>query len=298
MEEDVPIESRMVSKSIARAQKQVEGRNFEIRKHLLEYDDVMNKQREAVYRLRRRILDGVEGRDYILRVVEDIVGDLIDRFCPEQADPADWQSAALANEYRAYFAVGLDSLGIEWSTINRPELEQRLLDGAKQTYLARVERFGSEEFERLERFLLLDTVDRQWKDHLLALDHLREGIGLRAYGQRNPLVEYKRESYSLFEEMWQRIEDHVVKFLYHAEPVQDYQQRRRAQPVLTQHPEAIGLAESHRQQEQAANTPVGAPARPVTVRRTQPKVGRNDPCPCGSGKKYKRCCGAASEAGR
>jgi preprotein translocase subunit SecA len=297
MEEDVPIESKMVSKSIARAQKQVEGRNFEIRKHLLEYDDVMNKQREAVYRLRRRILEGVEGRDYILTVVDDIVGELVDRFCPEQADPADWESAALGNEYRAYFASGVDSLGIDWSTINRPDLEQRLGDGAKQTYLARVERFGAEEFERLERFLLLDTVDRQWKDHLLALDHLREGIGLRAYGQRNPLVEYKRESYSLFEEMWQRIEDHVVKFLYHAEPVQDYQQRRRAQPVVTHHPEAIGLAESHRQQEQAANTPVGGPSRPATVRRTQPKVGRNDPCPCGSGKKYKRCCGIASEAG-
>ena len=298
MEEDVPIESTMVTKSIARAQKQVEGRNFEIRKHLLEYDDVMNKQREAVYRLRRRILEGVEGRDYILRVIDDIVGELIDRFCPEQADPADWESAALGNEYRTYFAVSLDSLGLDWSTINRPDLEQRLLDGAKQTYLARVERFGAAEFERLERFLLLDTVDRQWKDHLLALDHLREGIGLRAYGQRNPLVEYKRESYSLFEEMWERIEDHVVKFLYHAEPVQDYQQRRRAQPVVTHHPEAAGLAESHRQQEQAANTPVGGPTRPATVRRTQPKVGRNDPCPCGSGKKYKRCCGVASEAGR
>jgi preprotein translocase subunit SecA len=298
MEEDVPIESGMVTKSIARAQKQVEGRNFEIRKHLLEYDDVMNKQREAVYRLRRRILDGVEGRDYILRVVDDIVGGLIDRYCPEEADPADWESAALANEYRVYFAIAVDSLGVDWAAVNRPDLEQRLADGAKQAYLARVERFSAEEFERLERFLLLDTVDRQWKDHLLALDHLREGIGLRAYGQRNPLVEYKRESYSLFEEMWERVEDHVVKFLYHAEPVQDYQQKRRVQPIVSHHPEAAGLAESHRQQEQAANTPVGGPARPATVRRTQPKVGRNDPCPCGSGKKYKRCCGVASEAGR
>ena len=298
MEEDVPIESKMVSKSIARAQKQVEGRNFEVRKHLLEYDDVMNKQREAVYRLRRRILEGVEGRDYILRVVDDIVGGLIDRCCPEQADPGDWDSATLGNEYRSYFGIAVDSLGVDWGTVNRPDLEQRLLDGAKETYLARVERFGAAEFERLERFLLLDTVDRQWKDHLLALDHLREGIGLRAYGQRNPLVEYKRESYALFEEMWERIEDHVVKFLYHAEPVQDYQQKRRVQPVLSHHPEAAGLAESHRQQEQAANTPVGGPSRPATVRRTQPKVGRNDPCPCGSGKKYKRCCGIASEAGR
>jgi preprotein translocase subunit SecA len=141
-------------------------------------------------------------------------------------------------------------------------------------------------------------VDRQWKDHLLALDHLREGIGLRAYGQRNPLVEYKRESYALFEDMWERIEDHVVKFLYHAEPVEEYQQRRRGVTTTLSHPEAQGLAESHAQQEQAASTPVGGPSRPTTVRRTQPKVGRNDPCPCGSGKKYKKCCGVAAAAGR
>jgi preprotein translocase subunit SecA len=297
MEEDVPIESKMVSKSIARAQKQVEGRNFEIRKHLLEYDDVMNKQREAVYRLRRRILEGIEGRNYILGVVGDIVGGLVDRFCPEEADPADWNSDGLALEYRAYFGVSTDDLEIDWDTVNRAELEERLSEGSRKHYLARVERFGEGEFERLERFLLLDTVDRQWKDHLLALDHLREGIGLRAYGQRNPLVEYKRESYALFEDMWERIEDHVVKFLYHAEPVEDYQQRRRVETTLS-HPEAAGLAESHRQQEQAANTPVGGPSKPATVRRSQPKVGRNDPCPCGSGKKYKRCCGVATAAGR
>jgi preprotein translocase subunit SecA len=298
MEEDVPIESRMVTKSIARAQKQVEGRNFEIRKHLLEYDDVMNKQREAVYRLRRQILDGVEGRDYIIRVVDDIVASLLDRFCPEEADPADWDSAALDNEYRSYFGISTEQLDVDWDTINLIDLESRLVGGAKDHYHARVEKFGEEEFERLERFLLLDTVDRQWKDHLLALDHLREGIGLRAYGQRNPLVEYKRESYALFEDMWERIEDHVVKFLYHAEPVEEYQQRRKGVTTTLSHPEASGLAESHEQQERAANTPVGGPSKPTTVRRGQPKVGRNDPCPCGSGKKYKKCCGVASAAGR
>ncbi len=298
MEEDVPIESKMVTKSIARAQKQVEGRNFEIRKHLLEYDDVMNKQREAVYRLRRQILEGVEGRDYIIRVVDDIVASLLDRFCPEEADPGDWDSGALDVEYRAYFGLTIEQLGVDWQTINRIDLEQTLVDGAKDHYHTRVDRFGEEEFEKLEKFLLLDTVDRQWKDHLLALDHLREGIGLRAYGQRNPLVEYKRESYALFEDMWERIEDHVVKFLYHAEPVEDYQQRRRGVTTTLSHPEAAGLAESHAQQEHAANTPVGGPNRPTTVRRTQPKVGRNDPCPCGSGKKYKKCCGVASAAGR
>jgi preprotein translocase subunit SecA len=296
MEEDVPIESKMVTKSIERAQTQVEGRNFEMRKHLLEYDDVMNKQREAVYRLRRRILEGLEGRNYIDRVVDDIVGSLIDRFCPEEADPEDWETAALDNEYRSYFGLQSEELGVDWSTISRPDLEERLVDGAREHYDRRVEQFGEESFARLARFLLLDTVDRQWKDHLLALDHLREGIGLRAYGQRNPLVEYKRESYALFEEMWERIEDHVVKFLYHAEPVEQMEHRRQRVATTLSHPEAQALEASHAQQEQAANTPVGRPSAPVTVRRQQPKVGRNDPCPCGSGKKYKKCCGAAVAA--
>jgi preprotein translocase subunit SecA len=297
MEEDIPIESKMVSKSIERAQKQVEGRNFEIRKHLLEYDDVMNKQREAVYRLRRRILEGLEGRNYIMRVVDEIVGSLVDEFCPEEADPEDWQSESLENEYRTYFGLTVDELGVDWETVNRPQLENTLNQGAKVHYEKRAEQFGEENLNRLEKFLLLDTVDRQWKDHLLALDHLREGIGLRAYGQRNPLVEYKRESFALFEDMWERIEDHVVKFLYHAEPVEDMQLKRRGVSTTLSHPDAQGLASSHAQQERAANTPVSAPdARPTTVRRSQPKVGRNDPCPCGSGKKYKKCHGAAVAA--
>jgi preprotein translocase subunit SecA len=298
MEEDIPIESRMVSKSIERAQKQVEGRNFEIRKHLLEYDDVMNKQREAVYSLRRRILEGLEGRNYIMRVVDAIVGSLVDQYSPEEVDPADWETANLEKEYRSYFGLTVEELGIDWEVVNRPQLEAALNDGAKAHYEKRAQQFGAENLARLEKFLLLDTVDRQWKDHLLALDHLREGIGLRAYGQRNPLVEYKRESFALFEDMWERIEDHVVKFLYHAEPVEDMKLKRRGFSGTTlSHPEAGRLASSHAQQERAANAPVSAPdARPTTVRRNQPKVGRNDPCPCGSGKKYKKCHGAAIAA--
>ena len=298
MEEDIPIESKMVSKSIERAQTQVEGRNFEVRKHLLEYDDVMNKQRVAVYKLRRNILEGVEGRNYILRVVDEILDSLIGDFCPEEADPKDWDRKSLEKEYQSYFGLTTDEFGIDWELINLPQLESKLKEGAIAHYDTRVAQFGDEEFARLEKFLLLDTVDRQWKDHLLALDHLREGIGLRAYAQRNPLVEYKRESFALFEDMWERIEDHVVKFLYHAEPVEDMQLQRRRVNTTLSHPEAAGLATSHAQQEKAANTPVASPdARPTTVRRNQPKVGRNDPCPCGSGKKYKRCHGAA-EAGK
>ena len=298
MEEGEPIESRMVSKSIERAQKQVEGRNFSIRKHLLEYDDVMNKQREAVYGLRQRILRDEEGRNYILRVTEDIVDSLIEGSCPEKADPEDWQAEELTAAYRRYFGLDVAALGVDWSVVNRPDLRRLLVDGARDYYLARAGKFGEENLQRLEKFLLLDTVDKQWKDHLLALDHLREGIGLRAYGQRNPLVEYKRESFALFEDMWERIEDHVVKFLFHAEPVENMQLSRRGVQTTLVHPDAAGLAASHAEHERAANTPVAArDAAPVTVRRTQPKVGRNDPCPCGSGKKYKKCCGVGVAAG-
>ncbi len=296
MEEGVPIESKMVSKSIARAQKQVETRNFDMRKHLLEYDDVMNKQREAVYRLRRQILEGTEGRNYILRVVNEIVEQLLEASCPETADPGDWDQETLGREYARYFGLDIRTFGIDWDTINLSELEELLKKKAEEHYLNRVKMFGDEDFARLEKFIMLDMVDRQWKDHLLALDHLREGIGLRAYGQRDPLVEYKRESYELFESMWERIEDQVVTFLFHAEPVEDLSFKRRSARTMLSHPEAAGLAASHAQQEQAANTPVGGPAKPVTVRRSQPKVGRNDPCPCGSGKKYKYCCGAPQKA--
>jgi len=287
-----------VSKSIERAQKQVESRNFEIRKHLLEYDDVMNKQRESVYRLRRQILDGTEGRGFILRTMADIVEMLMANHCPEEADPDDWDVATLKLEAKRYFGIELDSLGIDWSLINRPQLAERLAEAVRDHYMERVERFGSDEFERLEKYILLDTVDRHWKDHLLSLDHLREGIGLRAYGQRNPLVEYKRESFDLFEAMWERIEDQVVTFLFHAEPVEQMEMRRRPVQATLNHADAAGMAASRAQQERAANTPVQAPdARPITVRRSQPKVGRNDPCPCGSGKKYKKCHGQVSDAG-
>jgi preprotein translocase subunit SecA len=231
-------------------------------------------------------------------VVDDIVAMLLDRHCSEEIDPDDWSVSSLEVEYGRYFGLKPSQLGIDWDTINRTELEETLVKGARDHYLQRIERFGDEQFVKLERYLLLDTVDRQWKDHLLALDHLREGIGLRAYGQRDPLVEYKRESYALFEDMWERIEDHVVKFLVHAEPVEDAQlQRRGGLRTTMSHPEADDLAKSHAEQERAASTPVGGPTKPTTVRRSQPKVGRNDPCPCGSGKKYKRCCGASAAAG-
>ena len=294
MEEDVPIESRMVSRSIERAQKQVEGRNFEIRKHLLQYDDVMNKQRESIYRLRRNILDGSEGRDWVLRAAREIVGSAIATHCPEDKHPGDWDRGALESEIKEMFGISLTAADVVWDKVNRPQLEEALGAAVEARYEQRAQTLGDEQFRQLQRYILLSVLDAQWKDHLLVLDHLKEGIGMRAYGQRDPLVEYKRESFDLFQEMMERIEDQVVQYLYRVELVQQTPERRRpAQRATAVKAEASGLAGGER--PEAKHSPTSGP--PTTVRRSTPKVGRNDPCPCGSGKKYKKCHGAIAGAG-
>jgi preprotein translocase subunit SecA len=288
MDEGVPIESGMVTRSIERAQKQVEGRNFEIRKHLLEYDNVMNKQREAVYRLRRNILEGKEGREWVLRAAREIVGSLIDSYCPEDKHPDAWEREALERELKELFGLTLAQADVSWDAVNRPKLEEALTATVEQRFEERERTIGAENFRHLERYLILSVLDAQWKDHLLALDHLKEGIGMRAYGQRDPLVEYKRESFGLFQEMMERVEDQVVQYLYRVELVQAPPERRR-QPVRAREvkAEVTGLQGERRE---AQHSPTAGP--PTTVRRSTPKVGRNDPCPCGSGKKYKKCHGA------
>ncbi len=305
MEEGVPIEARMVSRAIERAQTQVEGRNFEIRKNLLDYDDVMNKQREAIYTLRRDILEGKEGRDYALQISNDVVDMLIDRHCSEKLDPRDWEMTELRREFDAYFNVDeelpqdLESMGIE-------ELKAALSGAIDARYLSQQEKNrGEENFVALERHVMLSVVDSSWKDHLLALDHLKEGIGLRGYAQRDPKNEYKRESYELFQEMKERIEDQIIKTLFRIQPVsreelEDLERRRRAAgPRMNfNDPQAapIGSVASARAPVSGPPPMAGPPprdAKPQTVVRDEPKVGRNDPCPCGSGKKYKKCHGAS-----
>ncbi len=293
MEEDVPIESRMVSRSIERAQKQVEGRNFEMRKHLLQYDDVMNKQRESIYRLRRSILGGTEGRDWVLRAAREIVGSAIDTHCPEEKHPGDWNRDALEGELKEMFGLSLAAADIVWDKVNRPQLEEALTAAVETRYEQRAQTLGDDNFRQLQRYILLNVLDTQWKDHLLVLDHLKEGIGMRAYGQRDPLVEYKRESFDLFQEMMERIEDQVVQYLYRVELVQQTPERRRpVQRATAVKADAGGMAG---ERAEAKHSPTSGP--PTTVRRSSPKVGRNDPCPCGSGKKYKKCHGAAEGAG-
>jgi preprotein translocase subunit SecA len=228
MEEGEAIEHRMVSSAIERAQKQVEGRNFEIRKHLLEYDDVMNKQRESIYKLRRDILEGSEGREYVLEIAENLLDGLIETHCPEKVNPEEWDLSGLRTEILAFFNLNAQDLSLDELGID--ELCDTLWEVIERRYTEKETRHEPQVLRSFERAIMLHAVDTAWKDHLLALDHLKEGIGLRGYGQRDPLNEYKKESFDLFQEMKDRIEDDIVQKLFRYEPVSEEQmaeQRRR-----------------------------------------------------------------------
>ena len=284
MQEGEHIEHRMITRAIERAQRQVEGRNFEIRKHLLEYDDIMNKQREAIYELRRDILEGREGREYVLRVGEEIVEHILDTHCPEKVDPLDWNISEIQTDVLAYYDLQPDDIDVNLHELGIEELHEELWKRIEAKYVAKETRLGEELMRMFERDVMLRVVDHSWKDHLLALDHLKEGIGLRGYGQRNPLNEYKRESYELFQAMKERIEDTVIKTLFRLEPVSaDEMERRRAQ--RSRPPAGVRLSTP-------PGTTPGSPAAAAPAQRQVEKVGRNEPCPCGSGKKYKKCHGA------
>ncbi len=286
MEEDEPIEHKWVTGAIERAQKQVEGRNFETRKHLLEYDDVMNKQREAIYKLRRDILEGREGRDYVMKISEDVLGSLLETHAGEKLDPMDWDLPGLRTQFLSYFNINAGDLRLEELGID--ELREALWNAVQQRYSEREARFDSEIIRGFERAIMLHSVDMAWKDHLLALDHLKEGIGLRGYGQRDPLNEYKRESFELFESMKERIEDDIIQKLFRYEPMTEEQmieQRQRQQRAAAPRIEL------------SAPPKVEGPQRPQPSAKQDVKVGRNDPCPCGSGKKYKKCHGAQVTVG-
>jgi len=283
MEEGIPIEHGMVSRAIERAQKQVEGRNFEIRKHLLEYDDVMNKQRESIYRLRRNILEGKEGRDYVTKAAEEIVSFLLDTHLPEDGKEEP-NLAELEAELFDYFGMTLASIGLDPKVSGHAALEEDLVAAVLKRYQEKEALVGPDVMRLHEKYLLLQVIDAQWKDHLLVLDHLKEGIGLRGYGQRDPLIEYKKESFDLFQQMQERIQDRVVKYLWKIEVAAD-------EPALTQRP-ARRLPEAPRAQQFSYSAPAKEAVAPI--KRREVKVGRNDPCPCGSGKKYKKCHGTAA----
>ena len=291
MEEGVPIEHGMVTRAIERAQKQVEGQNFSMRKHLLEYDDVMNKQRVAVYRLRREILEGKDEREYVLELAESLVDLNIDRFLSQEVEPSDWDTEGFRRELARQFGLEGDQLGgVDWDQLNRDEIREVLWKLIQDKYQEKETLIGPELMRTHERIVMLQIVDSQWKDHLYAMDHLKEGIGLRGYGQRDPLIEYKKESFQMFEAMWDRIEEDIVRYLFLLQPARE----RTSEPVPRQRPSRLmfndpGASPSVFARRESQG---GASAAVKTIKRDAAKVGRNQPCSCGSGKKYKKCCGA------
>ena len=301
MEEGVPIEHKMVTNAIERAQKQVEGQNFSIRKHLLEYDDVMNKQRVAIYRLRREILDGKEQRDYILELADNILDYLLDQHLSAEIDVEEWDLDGFKKALQGQYGLDSGTLSaIDWDGLNRDEIREELAKKNRERYESKEQVVGPDLMRTHERIIMLQVVDSQWKDHLYAMDHLKEGIGLRGYGQRDPLMEYKKESFSMFEAMWDRIEEEIVRLLFLLRPVREpaFERRPAARPprLTLNDPSAMASAfdapraprgEGPRRESQG-----GVDAAVTTIKRTEAKVGRNAPCPCGSGKKYKKCCGA------
>ena len=329
MVEDEAIESKMISRRIEGAQKAVEAQNFESRKHLLEYDDVMNKQREAVYGLRRQLLEGVEQRELILEdYVGGILSHLLDEFAGERVRQDQWDFKGLGEKLVDHFGFNLAASGLKPETLSRHELGEEIFAKLTETYEAKEKILGAATMRYHERMVMLSVIDGLWKDHLLSMDHLKEGINLRGYAQKDPLVEYKRESFDMFEAMMMKFQEDTVRFLFRMQILgSDGQpldggvpQPRRpvppAPPVASAaHPLAGDGApreieihtrkpsttidelekEFHRKKEKelaAASRQGGGDSSQPSQRRTGDKVGRNDPCPCGSGKKYKKCHGA------
>lgn len=240
MQEGVPIEHRMVSKAIERAQKQVEGQNFSIRKHLLEYDDVMNKQRESIYEMRRKILQGDNKREYIHDVATTLVDWFMETHTGKDQSPEDWDIEGFRKSIGSQFGLDIKEMGIDWETINHPELRELILKTLQDSYAEKEKIIGENQMREFERIILLQIIDSQWKDHLLGMDYLKEGIGLRGYGQRDPLVEYKKESYAMFQDMMDRIEEETIRYLYLLQPmVEEELPQRKEQPLYYQQPQNV-----------------------------------------------------------
>ena len=282
MDENVPIESKLITRQIERAQRQVEARNFEIRKHLLEYDDVMNKQREAIYAIRRDLLEGADQREYILELANDILTDMMDKYTPREKAPDTWDLDGLRVSLGNQFGIDMAQLGFKAQDITYAELGEKLPEKVRSIYEDKEKRLGTEYIRFQERMIMLQVLDMQWKDHLYSLDHLKEGIGLRGYGQRDPLIEYKKESFSMFEELRGRMEEETIRFLYLFEPISSEEQNARERE----------REEARRKTQREQNLVYSAgDSTPVAAKREQAKAGRNEPCPCGSGLKFKKCHG-------
>ncbi|HSC46052.1 MAG TPA: preprotein translocase subunit SecA, partial [Candidatus Acidoferrum sp.] len=322
MTEGVPLESKLLSGRIENAQKSVEAQNFDARKHLLEYDDVMNKQRETIYAIRRSALEGKDQRDYVLGIAEDIARELVDTYCPREQHPGEWNTAQLLAEIHSQFGIDAKAAGADPAGLNHDQLSDAVAEAVAQKYADKEKQLTPDLVRWLERRIILDVVDSQWKDHLLSLDHLKEGIGLRGYGQKDPLVEFKKEAFIMFEDMMARIDNETIRYLFNVQvqmegppPTDGGPQPRPNAPAAPRPFAAAASAAARASEEPPAQLPAFAremerkqqrqekemqyqagasqaePPKPV---RAGAKVGRNDPCPCGSGKKYKKCHGVNS----
>lgn len=286
MEEGVAIESKMVSKRIEAAQKNVEAHNYTIRKHLLEYDDVMNKQRETIYSLRRALLEQPDHRGELQEIAGEVLDDLLDQFMSLDSSPDEWDLPGFKVQVQFEFGLDVDDAQIDLDKLERDEIRQAVWDQLEKDYAEKEELVGPEAMRYYERIIRLNIVDAQWKDHLMAIDHLKEWVNQVGYAQKDPLVEYKKQSFEMFEQMLYRIDVETVRMLYHLQvtveqPPEERLQRRPRRGQMTFTKANAGAA--------AAGEEAG---KPRTVVSDHPKVGRNDPCPCGSGKKYKKCHGS------
>jgi preprotein translocase subunit SecA len=274
----------MVSRAIERAQKQVEQRNFETRKHLLEYDDVNNKQRQEIYGLRRELLDGKNQKEYMLDKAREIFAVLMDDYIGSKPDVTEWEIEPFRQQLQYFFGYDPEKDGIKIAARSVADVNESIWGQLEEKYDEKETRVGADLMRQYERHILLQIIDHAWKDHLLAMDHLKDGIGLRAYGQKDPLVEYKRESFDMFGMMRERIENDAVRFLYLLDPMTD-EDRQREEEKRRREQEQVFRAAS----QSAAGVTAKGGVSPIA--RKEAKVGRNDLCPCGSGRKYKKCHG-------
>ena len=272
VEEDMPIEARMLSKVIESSQKKVEGRNFAIRKSVLNYDDVMSAQRQIIYDQRGKVLNGEDIHEYILKMINDMITDTVDQYLMDDNIKDDWNIAGLRDRFMGLFTVNEDFryTNEELENVYKKDIIEKLLDRAMTFYKRKEETVGSDVLRELERVILLKVVDIKWMAHIDDMEELKRGISLRSYGQKNPVVEYRFEGFEMFDAMIESIREETIRLLFTIQIKPNTEAPKREQVM------------------KPAEAGSDAPSEP---RRAKDKVGRNDPCPCGSGKKYKKCCG-------
>ncbi len=269
LEEDQPIEHKMLSGAIENAQKKVEGNNLDVRKSLLQYDNVMNTQREIIYEQRRMVLEGEDLKDQVLNMIEDVVGSIVDAHTGSSKDFSDFDYKGIIRYSQDIFLPKGTITEDDINNLTADEVREKLTDIAKKLYDDREKEFTPEKMRDIERVVLLRSVDSKWMDHIDAMDQLKQGIGLRAYRQHDPVQEYQFEASAMFDDMIYSIKEETVKMMFHVQVEKAPERQRVAEPMFTNQDESVKR-------------------KPIVKGK---KIGRNDPCPCGSGKKYKNCCG-------